>query len=59
MTNFNQSSDIAIIHAIANRENVLWAIEQGVRYPSEAKEFVEKELAEMETEMKRRYSGAH
>jgi len=32
--------------------------EAGVRYPLEVQEFVKKELAEMEAEMKRRYPDA-
>jgi succinate dehydrogenase flavin-adding protein (antitoxin of CptAB toxin-antitoxin module) len=58
MLNFNQSSDSTIIRTIENHDRILWAIERGVRYPSEVQEFVKKELAEMEAEMKRRYPDA-
>lgn len=58
MLNFNDATDMSIIRTINNHDGILWAIEQGVRYPSEVQEFVKKELAEMEAEMKRRYPDA-
>tara|TARA_B110000285_G_scaffold18705_1_gene18174 strand:+ start:34 stop:213 length:180 start_codon:yes stop_codon:yes gene_type:complete len=58
MLNLDQASDITIIRTIGNHDGILWAIEQGVKYPSEEQKLVKKELAEMKAEMQRRYPDA-
>ncbi len=59
MLNFNGASDMSIIRTIDNHDSILWQIGKGVKgYTEEEKHLVEKELAEMEAEMKRRYPDA-
>ena len=53
MLDFNESSDMIIIRTIANHEDILWGIGKGARGYDEVA--VREELAEMESEMKRRY----
>ena len=53
MLDFNEDSDCTIIRTIENHENILWAIGKGTRGYDEVA--VREELAEMESEMKRRY----
>lgn len=56
MLNFNDSSDMTIIRTIESHEFILWAIGKGERGYNEV--LVKKELAEMDSEMKRRYPDA-
>jgi len=59
MFDFNDEYDITIAHTIQNCINLLCKIDQGVKgYTEEDKHEVEKELAELEAEMKRRYPDA-
>tara|TARA_B110000259_G_C13659211_1_gene259584 strand:- start:209 stop:382 length:174 start_codon:yes stop_codon:yes gene_type:complete len=56
MLTFNESSDITIIRTIESHDNILWAIGKGERGYNEV--LIRKQLAEMETEMQRRYPDA-
>ena len=57
MLDFSESSDMIIIRTIANHEDILWGIGKGARGYDEVA--VREELAEMESEMKRRYPESY